>query len=281
MVARDVLELPSLTALDSDRDIHGLKFSKELRDWCFRPRHALTYALALEATDPSDPAVLLTAGVLARMAKDQPETRDEAEAVLRRILDRGLASQSPSTALSLAHGLREASRGVPRALRALGDDYTERAKEAILRPAAELIATLEQSNADGVDAAEKLQRIFGDLEADRRRLTEEHRKIEERSDRIDRGEATADDLASQEAIIQEAVERADAFDPAALEAEHEELPRKHREWKARRAHREAELEASTRDLQETRERLERLRRGRGTPEDLEWLRHQQSDSKPP
>jgi len=224
--------------------------------WLHRPQRPESLAAALDRLPAGAGPAVITARLLVQAAGEHPDSGDVAVHALSGWFDRLLRAVGPIPAQRLSREL-------------LGI--------ATYEPARELAKRIE------AEAAEKLQHPIGDFDRFRELAMEQQREQDQtpdrsterdkarsaqetaRLDRLDRGEATDDDLAWQEQMIAETV--ALASSPQALA----DLERDDRDMQADGARAEAgrrRLDEQRRVFAAAVRRLQRWQAGRATEADL-------------
>jgi hypothetical protein len=243
--------------------------------WKFRPRRPSTLAHALDALPLLDERTLLTAELLAEATGPYPEESNAAVAALGRWLDGLTAHRGWRVAKHQADQLM-ARRPAPPvhqvmadALAAEGSIGRARAIEAMKdRRFAEELAEYGRRSAE---REREMEQILEQWSREREEAAAQFAEHAERSARIERGEASEEDLAWQQRIIEEAL----ASDPEQLERELAEFEAESQAFKAEHRAFDEKMRREAAESRQRRAHLERLRRlssGRATEEDLAWDR---------
>jgi hypothetical protein len=261
--------------------------------WLFRPGHPETLAAALKRLPSLGAHTFFTAELLARAADRYPDRAELAATGLREWLDRLIAEPAGWRVAELQARQLARTTDAGAVNRMVGDylsqdgpvarqqaeenDRERRMGEALAE------ATARQAELEA-ELKEKASRIIEDFERQREEQRAFIQEAQEKSDRIKRvrrGEATEEDLAWRERVIEEVIDKARATDTEQLVAEAQADARKARE-------RHAEFEERARIWDEQREQMRadlerrlRLRAGRATREDLAWLQQQRLATAPP
>ncbi len=246
--------------------------------WRFRPQHPRTLSVALDQI----PAVFAEAGVTAQLLAASTVTHPEA------------AEDAARSAVAWLERRRGAlgELGHPLLVRTAGELLQASAASAWRESIETYLGPDGPIQAAERHAREAEQRQQRELEEDRTstqaamlQWTEQNRAMEqsllrrraqaeadqERWERIDRGEATVEDLEAEEAMVQQAVRDAEEHEAVSTEGRREESAQRSENEERWHAEGKQQAEADARwqeDLQSALDRLDRSQKGRATTDEV-------------